>query len=121
MYLLDTNVVSELRKRERTDARVAAWIDGTDPGDHFVSVVTILEIELGVIAMERRDARQGGVSRRWFHERALPAFDGRILPIGLEVARCCAPLHVPDPKAGRDALIAATAIHHRPTVVTCNV
>ncbi|RPH42831.1 MAG: type II toxin-antitoxin system VapC family toxin [Burkholderiales bacterium] len=121
MYLLDTNVVSELRRRDRTDVGVAAWVDGIDPGALFVSVVTILELEMGVLAVERRDPTQGALLRRWLEERVLPAFDERILPIDLQVARRCARLHVPDRRAERDALIAATALRHTMTVVTRNV
>ena len=121
MYLLDTNVVSQLRLRDRTDARVAAWADTVDPRSLFLSVVTILEIETGVLAVERRDATQGGLLRRWLEQRVLPAFDNRILPIDIAIVRRCARLHVPDRKAERDALIAATALHHGLIVVTRNV
>jgi len=121
MFLLDTNVLSELRRRDRTDARVAAWADAVEPQTLFVSVVTILEIEMGVLAVERRDATQGALLRRWLEERVLPAFDDRILPVDTQVARACAPLHVPDRRAERDALIAATALVHGLTVVSRNV
>lgn len=121
MYLLDTNVVSELRRRDRTDARVAAWVDARDPAELFVSVVTVLELEMGVLAVERRDSLQGTLLRRWLEERVLPAFEHRILPIDLHVARRCAGLHVPDRRAERDALIAATALRHAMTVATRNV
>ena len=121
MYLLDTNVVSELRRRDRTDARVAAWVDARDPAELFVSVVTVLELERGVLAVERRDTSQGALLRRWLEERVLPAFEHRILPIDLDVARRCAGLHVPDRRAERDALIAATALRHAMTVATRNI
>ena len=121
MYLLDTNVLSELRRRDRTDVRVAAWADSVDPTALFVSVVTILEIEMGVLAVERRDATQGALLRRWLEEHVLPAFDDRILPVDTQVARQCAQLHVPDRRAERDALIAATALIHRMTVVTRDI
>ncbi len=121
MYLLDTNVVSELRRRDRADTGVAAWVDGIDADTLFVSVVTILELEMGVLAMARRDPAQGALLRRWLEERVLPAFDDRILPIDLQVARRCARLHVPDRRAERDALIAATALRHAMAVVTRNV
>lgn len=121
MYLLDTRVVSELRRRDRTDARVAAWVDATDPAELFVSVVTVLELEMGVLAVERRDASQGALLRRWLEERVLPVFEDRILPIDLQVARRCAGLHVPDRRAERDALVAATALRHAMTVATRNV
>lgn len=121
MYLLDTHVVSELRRRDRTDARVAAWVDAMDPAELFVSVVTVLELEMGVLAVERRDASQGALLRRWLEERVLPVFEDRILPIDLQVARRCAGLHVPDRRAERDALVAATALRHAMTVATRNV
>jgi len=121
MYLLDTNVVSELRRRDRTDARVAAWVDARDPAELFVSVVTVLELEMGVLAVERRDTSQGALLRRWLEERVLPAFEHRILPIDLHVARRCAGLHVPDRRAERDALIGATALRHAMTVATRNI
>lgn len=121
MFLLDTNVVSELRRRDRTDPHVAAWIDGIDAGELHLSVVTVLELETGVLAVERRDASQGALLRRWLEDRVIPAFAGRILPIDLEVARHCARLHVPDRRSERDALIAATALRHGMTVATRNL
>lgn len=120
MYLLDTNVVSELRRRDRADPRVARWADAVDLGDLYLSVVTVLELELGVLAVEARDAAQGRLLRRWLDERVLPAFDGRILPVDAAVAVACARLHVPDRRPERDALIAATAQCHALTVVTRN-
>ena len=121
MFLLDTNVLSELRRRDRTDPRVAAWADGTDASTLFLSAITLLEIEAGTLMLERRDARQGTVLRAWIDGKVLPAFEGRILPVDTAVAQRCARLHVPDPGAERDALIAATALVHRLTVVTRNV
>jgi predicted nucleic acid-binding protein len=122
MYLLDTNVVSEIRKIKsgRADAHVEAWIGSAKRSILFVSVVSILELETGAGLKERRDLRQGRALRIWLEQQVLPFFEGRILPIDLEVARRCAPLHVPDPRSGVDALIAATALVHRMTVVTRN-
>jgi predicted nucleic acid-binding protein len=120
-YLLDTNVVSELRRRDRTDANVRGWADGVAASSLFLSAITILELESGVLAAERRDAAQGTILRNWFDGRVLPAFADRILPVDAPVALCCARLNVPDPRPYRDALIAATAIVHRMTVVTRNV
>ena len=121
MYLLDTHVLSELRRRDRIDPRVAAWADTVEQDALYLSVVTILEVELGILAVERRDPAQAALLRRWLEDRVLPDFDARILPIDTAVARACARLHVPDRRAERDAMIGATALTHRMTVVTRNV
>jgi len=101
--------------------RVAAWDAGVPACMQFVSAVTILELETGVLRMERRDARQGAVLRGWLETAVLPGFAGRILPFDLAAARRCAVLQVPDPKPERDSYIAATALVHGLTVVTRNV
>jgi toxin FitB len=121
MFLLDTNVLSELRRRDRTDPRVAAWADRIPASDLFLSAITILEIEAGTLLLQRRDERQGAVLRAWIDNKVLPAFEGRVLSVDAAVAQRCAHLHVPDPRAERDALIAATALVNRLTVVTRNV
>jgi hypothetical protein len=121
MFLLDTNVLSELRRRDRTDPKVAAWSDDVHPADLFLSVISILEIEAGTLMIQRRDAAQGAMLRAWIDSKVLPAFEGRILPVDTAVAQRCARLHVPDPRSERDALIAATALVHRLKVVTRNV
>ena len=84
-------------------------------------MITLLEIEAGVLQVGRRDAGQGAVLRAWIDGKVMAAFAGRILPVDTAVAQCCARLHVPDPRAERDALIAATALVHRMRVVTRNV
>lgn len=119
MYLLDTNVVSELRKASRAEPAVRAWATEQPPGTVFLSIMCLMELEIGVLRMERRDALQGERLRRWL-EIVLAAFEGRILGIDTAVARVCAKLHVPDPRPERDALIAATALVHGLTVVTRN-
>lgn len=119
MYLLDTNVISELRK-PRVDARVRAWAAGVSSADLFVSAITVLELETGVLQMERRDKRQGVALRRWLDGQVLPAFAGRVLAVDTAVALQCARLHVPDRMADGDALIAATALVHGLIVVTRN-
>jgi predicted nucleic acid-binding protein len=123
MYVLDTPVVSELRKTHsgKADPNVVAWSASAPVGALYISVVTILELGVGVLRLERRDVAQGRVLRAWLEERVLPAFDGRVLPIDTAVTRRCAPLHVPNPRADRDAFIAATALVHSMTVVTRNV
>lgn len=123
MYLLDTNVVAELRKAKagKADKRVTAWANSVAPASLFLSTITVLEMELGVLLMERRDVSQGAILRAWLDGHVLIAFAERILPIDIEVARRCAQLHVPDPKSERDAFIAATALVHGMIVVTRNV
>ncbi len=123
MYLLDTNVVSELRKAKtgKIDKNIATWAGSVSAQSLFLSAITILELETGVLLIERRDSTQGAILRSWLDTHVLPAFTGRILPVDTAVAQCCAKLHVPDPRSDRDALIAATAFVHGMTVVTRNV
>lgn len=123
MYLLDTNVVSELRKAPvgKADPNVIKWASNTHPEMLYLSVITVLELEMGILLMERRDQHQGSLLRRWLEHQVLPAFDGRILSVDTAVARKCAELHIPDRRAERDAMIAATALIHRMKVVTRNV
>ena len=120
MYLLDTNVVSELRRGVRADARVRAWADQTPAGQFWLSAVSILELEIGVLRMERREPAQGTLLRRWLEEWVLAGFTDRTLAVDTAVARACARLHVPDPRPDRDALTAATALVHGLVVVTRN-
>jgi predicted nucleic acid-binding protein len=121
MFLLDTNVLSELRRADRADARVAAWARSVDHLQFYLSAVTILEIEAGALLLARRDVQQGLVLRSWIDEHVLPAFDDRVLAVDTVVAQRCAQLHVPDRRPERDALIAATALVHRLKLVTRNV
>lgn len=123
MYLLDTNVVSELRKIRlgKADLQVAAWADSVEAADLFLSAITIQELEIGVLLAERRDPTQGAIFRAWLNGHVLPAFDGRVLSVDTAVAQRSARLHVPDPRPVRDGLIAATALVHGMTVVTRNV
>ena len=122
MYLLDTNVVSELRKAKsgKVDKKVIAWAENIPVINLHLSVITILEIETGILLVERRDPTQGAVLRSWLNSHVFPAFSGRILAFDVSVAQCCAKLHVPDPRSDRDAIIAATALIHGMTVVTRN-
>jgi len=123
MYLLDTNVISEFRKARagKADRHVVAWVNSTSEQSMFLSAVCILEMEMGTLQMERRDARQGAILRTWLEDYVLPAFDGRILVVDTPVALRGASLHVPNPRSYRDSLIAATALVHGMTVVTRNV
>jgi len=123
MFRLDTNVVSELRKVRsgKANANVARWTDAVEAIQLYISAITLLELELGVLLLERYDTRQGVIMRGWLEDHVRPEFQDRTLPVDAAVALRCAPLHVPDPKPERDALIAATALVHGLTVVTRNV
>lgn len=122
MFLVDTNVVSEFRKlsTRRADPNVADWAARTPIEHLYLSAMTIMELEIGALLVERRDPRQGAVLRKWFDGYVVPSFDGRILPFDDAAAIACARLHVPDPRAPEDAMIAATALVHGLTVVTRN-
>jgi len=116
-------VVSEIRKVQsgKANHNVAAWEASIPPGATFVSVITVMEIELGALLIGRRDPAQGAVLRSWLEDRLLPTFARPILPIDTIIAQRCARLHVPNPQPERDALIAATALVHGMMVVTRNV
>jgi predicted nucleic acid-binding protein len=120
MFLLDTNVISELRKRN-ADSHVVRWAKGHSPSCMFISAITLMELETGVLRIERRDRDQGALLRTWLDHHVSKAFAGRILAVDAIVARRCAQLHIPDPRSDTDALIAATALVHGMTVVTRNV
>jgi hypothetical protein len=128
MYLLDTNVVSEMQKAfparnrpAKIDRHVRSWVASVSASDLYLSAITILELDLGFLLLERRDAVQGAMLRSWVRGRVLESFAGRILAVDVAIAQRCAALIVPDPLEDRDALIAATALVHGMTVVTRNV
>jgi predicted nucleic acid-binding protein len=121
MFLLDTNVISELRRPEKANPKVALWAATVRQAELYLSVISILEIEAGILLIEHRnDHAQAGTMRIWM-DRIRQSFATRILPVDTEVALRCARLHVPDRRPDRDALIAATALVHELTVVTRNV
>lgn len=121
MFLLDTNVLSELRNRGRADANVRAWASTAREADLYISVITLFELERGVLLMERRDNAPGARLRAWLGAHVIGPFLHRTLPIDANVARKSAQLHVPNPRPDRDAMIAATALVHGMTIVTRNV
>ncbi len=123
MYLLDTHVISELRKAGdgRADAHVVAWLGSVDATEIYISAITAMELESGILLVERRDKLQGQRLRAWMEAQVRPEFADRTLPVDTAVALRCARLHVPDPRAERDAWIAATALVHGMTVVTRNL
>jgi toxin FitB len=136
MYILDTNVISELRKGRKTHPNVRKWAEALPSASLYISVISVLELEIGILLIQRRDKdrrendrrdkdrrdkEQGAILRAWMNRHVLPTFSGRILSIDTAVAQRCATLHVPNPHSDRDALIAATALVHGLTVVTRNV
>jgi len=120
MFVLDTNIVSELRKVRSGKANpgVASWAEQVPSAELFISVITIHELEHGVMLMERSDTAQGALLRAWLDQSVAAAFKSRVLTVDERVARRAAALHVPDPAPFRDALIGATALVHGMTVVT---
>lgn len=123
MFLLDTNVISELRRASagKADSNVVAWLSGRDAASFYISSVTLMELDLGILRMERRDPGQGARLRAWMDDYVLPEFSDRTVPVDKAVALRCARLHVPDPRPERDAFIAACALVHGMTIVTRNV
>jgi len=123
VFLLDTNVVSELRKVSinKADKNVIAWAKKKSVGCLFISSISILEIEMGILLKERKDPQQAAILRTWLNTHVLKAFSDRVLPLDTSIAIQCAKLHVPDPKSERDAMIGATAKVHGMTLVTRNV
>jgi predicted nucleic acid-binding protein len=123
MYLLDINVISELQKihTPKINPQVIQWLDSVDASHLYLSVITVQELEIGILRLARRDASQAARLRGWLNETVLPIFSGRILPVDFAVAQRGASLHIPDPRPFADALIAATALVHNMSVVTRNV
>ncbi len=123
MYLLDTNVISELRKGKsgRADGNVIKWAVDKDANALYISVITLLEIKTGILQVARKDPDQANMLSDWLQSHVVPAFSNRVLSIDTAVALKCAELHVPDPRSDRDALIAATGLVHGMTIVTRNV
>jgi len=121
MYILDTNVISELRKAKKTHLNVKKWAEAFPSASLYISVISVLELEIGILLLQRRDKEQGAILREWMDRYVLPTFSDRILAIDTAVAQRCATLHVPNPHSDRDALIAATALVHGLTVATRNV
>jgi predicted nucleic acid-binding protein len=121
MYILDTNVISELRKARKTHQNVRKWAERLPSASLYISVISVLELEIGILLIELRDKEQGAILREWMDRHVLPTFSDRILSIDTAVAQRCATFHVPNPRSDRDALIAATALVHGLTVATRNV
>jgi len=123
LYLLDTNVVSDLRKAgtPTADSKLIEWASDIESGHLYISSITVLELEIGVQRLERRDKRQGKVLRSWLEDKVYPSFEGRVLPFCIDSAAYCAQLHVPDQRSDRDSFIASIAYVHDMTVATRNL
>lgn len=121
MFILDTNVISELRQGKTAQSMAVRQWASTQPSNQlFLSVITLVELELGIQALQRKTPPQGSALRAWL-TGVRAAFAGRILPFAESTAPVCAALHIPNPRSERDAMIAATALEHKFTVVTRNV
>ncbi|MDO5668604.1 MAG: type II toxin-antitoxin system VapC family toxin [Corynebacterium sp.] len=120
MYLLDTNVISELRKPHGSQV-VRGWILRRRPDDLYLRVITVMEIELGIRRCARRDEVQGQRLRQWPQREVLDLFEGRLLAVDTETALTAASLQAPDPRPGRDCLVASTALVHNMGIVTRNI
>jgi predicted nucleic acid-binding protein len=120
MYLFDTNVVSEIRLPDRANPNVVSWALSVPRSAQYISVVTLMELEIGALSIKRRDASQGNMLQNWIRSAVLPGFAGRVLAFDADASLHCAPLHVPNKRPERDAMIAATALAHGLTVVTRN-
>ncbi|MFK7918338.1 MAG: type II toxin-antitoxin system VapC family toxin [Ilumatobacter sp.] len=120
MFVVDTNVVSELRKVRSGKANpgVATWAQSAPSASMFISAITIHELEHGVLLKERSNPTQGALLREWLDQSVMAAFENRVLAVDENVARSAAVFHVPDPAPFRDALIGATAAVHNMTVVS---
>lgn len=123
MYLLDTNIISEIRKIQqgKADMHLSAWVKQIPVNKMHISALTLLELEKGIMQIERKDEQQGVILRTWLEKRVKPTFKGRILPFDENTASVCASMHIPNPKPITDSLIAATAIQHGLILVTRNV
>jgi predicted nucleic acid-binding protein len=121
MYLLDTNVVSELRKARNANVNVVRWKLSVDSSVLYLSSITIHELEIGILRLTRRDAVGGGALRDWLQNHIFPSYAGRIIPVDSAIAQRSAALQVPRNHPWADAFIAATALVHGMTVVTRNV
>jgi toxin FitB len=120
-YLLDTNVVSEMRRRGAMHPKTAAWLGSIAPAQLYISSITIFEIERGVEKVALRDAKRGTELSTWLRRQVLPAFDGRVLTLDAEAALHAARLHAGRARLDADRLVAAIALAHAKVIVTRNV
>lgn len=123
MYLLDTNVLSELRKGKtaKINPNVEKWAESVKLSDLYISVITLQEIQTGILLLERKDETQAKILQTWFNEYVRVSFKDRTLDVCQSVALLCSNLHVPNPRPYADSLISATAQWHGFSLVTRNI
>jgi predicted nucleic acid-binding protein len=121
--LLDTNIISELRKivYGKASPAIVKWEATVSATELMISVITVQELEIGILRLERKDPRQASVLREWLTKYVLVEFRHRILPVTTEIARRSAALLIDDDVSCEDALIASTAYVHNMPVVTRNI
>lgn len=119
-FLVDTNVISELRKGARANAKVQGWFRSVDDAELYLSVLVIGELRHGVERLRRRDPPAAANLDRWLHE-LIERHTDRMLPVDAAVADRWGRLNVPDPIPAVDGLLASTALVHSLTLVTRNV
>lgn len=123
MYLLDTNVISEMRKipKGKANPNVANWFKTTKPSQLYTSIVVMMELQRGMLLKKRKDTIQSKNLEIWLKMSVKYTFAQHILYITDEISDICADLHVPNPRPENDAWIASTAIAHELILVTRNV
>lgn len=122
MFLLDTNIVSEMRKVKsgKADPNVKAWLAEQDPQHFYINAVVLMELERGILAMERKDPLQGSHLRHWQTAFLNDFLQQPVLSVDSHTAQLCAKLHIPDHAPENDAWIAASAIQNNLILVTRN-
>jgi predicted nucleic acid-binding protein len=119
-YLVDTNLVSELRKKVRCDPNVSAWQVGASRHELYISVISMMEIKHGILMAKRKNAAFAGLLEEWYEVQVKTTFEGYVLPIDLAISECCSGLMSVRSRGLADALIAATAYVNDLTLATRN-
>lgn len=122
MYLLDTNIISQIRKINAPSCPIAfkSWFDSVDLTMCYLSAITVFEVELGILQKSRKDPVQAQILRDWFENQVKTEFATRILPIDTQSALKSAGFHVPNPASLPDSLIAGVAVAYNMILVTKN-